>query len=504
MVNSVTTANTPPVKTTKTSIFYINDIHGQTVNMEKLTKASKEFDEFVPSEKIDKLKFSSGDILIGDDKKVNKAANIFLNANDFMATAGGNHEFDTSKKDLVNILKNNNYKILGLNVKIPDDTPENKELNKEITTSYIQEQNGTKYGIVGLFPFDFIHHVTHPEWYKDFKTLSIEETIPLLQEKINEFNEQGVNKVIVLSHAGYNSDVKLANSVEGIDVILGGHSHNLIKDIQEGKNLFYSKKTGEPTIITQAGHDGNHFGVLNLEFNESGVITKAQNNVSETNTFSKFIPLKYVFDKLFGNPGTITHINSVEPQPSNILIAENPNANFIADAIKNELDTDIGIINSANFRGKFEAGDVSLRDISSTSPFKNKMTITEVTEQELVNALKRGAESLTIPNSKPGILQVSGLKYTISKKGEVKNIKFIDKQGKEIPIDVNNPNPFKIYKVAMDSFVTSGGNNYFPNKYDNPEIIKFDFDKDKLTADYLKKLSQPIDIKTDGRIQIVD
>ena len=56
-----------------------------------------------------------------------------------------------------------------------------------------------------------------------------------MQKEIDSLKEKGVNKIIVLSHAGYNADVELAQSVEGIDVIIGGHTHNLIKGIKENK-----------------------------------------------------------------------------------------------------------------------------------------------------------------------------------------------------------------------------------------------------------------------------
>lgn len=501
MVNSVSQTQATP-KITKTSIFYVNDEHSDIPNMEKLKTAADEFDAFIPSERTDKLKFSAGDFGLGSNKKLNKLAVAVQNAMGIMAIAGGNHEFDLLKRDLVDVLNDNNYKILGLNIQIPENTEENKNLHSEVTKSYIQEQNGTKYGVIGLFPFDFLFHVTNSEEYKDFKILSLEQTIPLLQKEIDGLKKQGVNKIILLSHAGYDDDIKLAESVEGIDVILGGHSHNLIEGIEEGKNLFYSKKTGEPTIITQAGKDGDYFGVLNVEFNESGVITKAQNNVSKTEKFPRNSTIRFLTDAILGKPQIVGKINSVETH-EDFLSTENPSADFICDAIRNELNVDVAIMNSGNMRSGFETGNLTDRDIGGLTPFKNKMCIVSLTEQEIINAVKTGAKSLTAFDNKPGLLQVSGLKYTITKSGELKEMRFIDKTGKEISIDINNPNPFKTYRVSADVFVVKGGNDYIPDKWDNAEA-KFDFDKDKLVIDYIKRLDKPIDIKTDGRIQIVE
>ena len=136
---------------------------------------------------------------------------------------------------------------------------------------------------------------------------------------------------------------------------------------------------------------------------------------------------------------------------------------------------------------------------------KNNMVKLKLTEKEVVDAIKNGAKSFTNPGSKPGIVIPSGLKYTVSKKGDLKEMSFIDKTGKEIPIDVNNPDPNKIYTVATDDFFASGGDNLISNKVAENKIDeKFDFDKDKLTCDYVKKLNAPVEIKDDGRIKVVD
>lgn len=509
MVNSISqTPITQPAsltsapKTTKTSIFYVNDLHSNLTNIEKLKNASDDFDAFVPSEKTDKLKFSAGDIGVGRDANFSKVAIAFQNATNIMASAGGNHEFDLNKADLVSILKDAKYKFLGLNVEIPQDSDANKELRKDIIKSYIQEQNGEKYGVIGLMPFDFAFHLSDPEEYKDFDIISLEKTVPLMQKEIDSMKEQGVNKIIVLSHAGYSADVELAKSVEGVDVILGGHTHDLVKGIEEGKNLFYSKKTGEPTIITQAGKNGDYFGVLNLEFNDKGVVTKAQNNVTSSADFSRNLVMKYFTDKILGKPEVVGSVKFA-PKHYHTLITENPSVNFLADAEKSELDVDMVVINAGNIRANIEQGPITNRDLQIITPFDNKVWILKLTEKELVDALKAGAKSMKSVDETPGLLQFSGLKYVISKSGEVKGATFVDREGKESSIDVNNPNPFKTYRVAVDDFIAKGGNGYLEGKHQNIEK-KFDFDKNKLIVDYLKKHPEPVELNLDKRITFVD
>ena len=491
-----------PAKTTKTSIFYINDVHSNLTNIEKLKTASDEFDSFVPSEKTDKLKFAAGDIGAGRDIKLSKVAVVFQNGIGLMASAGGNHEFDLKKDELAEVLRDSKYKTLGLNVGIPLDSESKKELRKEIINSYIQEQNGIQYGVIGLLPFDFLYHLSDAKEYKDFEIPSVENTIPILQKEVDKMKEQGVNKIIVLSHNGYNVDVKFANSVEGIDVIIGGHTHDLIEGVQEGKNLFYSKKTGEPTIITQVGKDGKYFGVLNLEFNDKGIIVKAQNNVSKTKDFARSSVMEYFADTILGKPEIIGKIKSA-PKHDHTLIAENPSINFLLDVERKELGVDISAINAAEIRGSLEKGSLTNRDLQMMSPFNNRLWIINLTEKELVDSLKVSASSFTNEENFPGILQFSGVKYTMSKSGEVKEAFFVDKDGKETPIDINNPNLFKTYRVSTGDFMAQGGCKYFSDKTGMSEKI-LNIDLNKVVVDYLKKYPEPIDIKSDGRIKIVD
>lgn len=486
-----------PSRTVKTSIFYVNDIHGQVAKMERIKTASNAFDSLTPSDTA-KLKLSGGDTLLGEDLNLNKSVVEFLKSIKLDASAVGNHELDISPQDFVNFTKDAQCKLLGLNAKISKENV----LNERIINSYVQERNGEQFGIIGLMPFDLFTRLKYKTRFAGLEIKSPEQTAIELQKEINDLQAKGINKIILLSHAGNEVDKLIAKNITGIDVIIGGHSHELVKDLKQGENLFYTKN-GEPIVITQAGKDGQHFGVLNLEFNEKGIITKAQNNVQETKDFSENKPLKYVFDKIMGKSIKAGNIAHVEDYHENSLITENPHASLMADAMRVGMKTDIALVNSANLRGHFLPGSISDRDISEITPFKNKMTIIELNEKELVEALDFGAKSIISENHKPGVLQVSGLKYTMNKAGNLVEARFIDKNNQEIPIDVKNPNTFKTYSVAIDDYYAKGKDNFtMLNKLSTAKI--FDFDKDKLTFDYIQKSTTPLEIKKDGRITIVE
>lgn len=236
---------------------------------------------------------------------------------------------------------------------------------------------------------------------------------------------------------------------------MAGHSHDLLFDVKEGKNLFYSK-TGEPVVITQGGRDGKNFGILNLEFDKNGIIKKVQNNVGYTKNFKRNIPAKYVFDKIFGARETYGYVKSAPPPLSFDLIEPNPHAYFITDCIRKDLDCDIAILPSSNIRGYFEPGKIDTRILTDILPFQNKLYRISYSEKDIVEGFKQAAKSFTNVANKPGIFYASGLKYTVTNCRQNPFYGIIDKNGKETPIDINNPRTDKYYVTILNDYCAQG------------------------------------------------
>ena len=501
--NSVPMSKSADKKTdnVKASIFYINDLHGQNIRMERMMTAINQFDAFVPSG-TDKMKFASGDIMLGEDDKHVKVASSFLNLGGFLATVMGNHECDMPTDQFVNLINDKKYKFLGLNVNPSKDNP----INKYIEKSYVQEINGNKYGVIGLVPPDLASHVKLQKHLPDLNIdTNFDKSVQDVQKEVDKFKEQGINKIIVLSHSGYRQDVQLAQKVKGIDVILGAHTHNLLDGIEDNKNLFYSPD-GEPVIITQAGRDGKNFGVLNLEFDDKGVIKKAQNNIGKTDDFNRNLVARKQFEQILGTPEVVGNIAYAEKFPKDMYLQENAHCDFIMDAMRSELGTDIALMNAANIRGQFEEGRVDTRDLAVISPFANKVVVTDISEEEMVNSIKRRiSNSVKSSSHRPGIVQVSGLKYSFNNAGKLLSMSFVDKDKKETPIDINNPRKDKMYSLATDDFciMSEDGGLGLPHRLKEAKQV-FNYDKDVVVAQYIKHQTTPIEIKSDNRITIID
>lgn len=499
-------------KLTHTSWLYVNDVHGKMTNMERIYNISQEFDRLPAhyltknffknsTDNVSKFKVSSGDIILGANYTNNKVANQFINWSGFIASALGNHELDvTDPQKMAELLDNANYKMLAINIAVDKNSPVYGKIDK----STIVEKDGIKYGLIGIAPPDMTERVKMNDTLKDFTISTTDETIKLVQDEVKQLEAKGIKHIAVLSHGGTKLDKQLARETEGIDMIFGAHTHDLIQGIEEGKNLFYSKR-GEPVIITQAGKDGENLGILNVDFDQNGVIKKAQNNIIKTREFNRPLFIKDSVEDILGKPEKIGRVAKAVPPPKNRLIENNPHGNLIADAMRNELGTDIGILNAGNIRGSFSQGPIDTRLISDITPFEDKMMILNLSEKQIVDSIKVGLKSLTKSSNKPGILLVSGLKYKANKKGELLELEFIDKNNQSHKIDVNNPSADKKYTVAADDFYATGGDGYLESNK-NPDFVlqKFDLDKNKLACDYIKKLDQPIEITDDHRVQIVD
>ncbi|MGH8772755.1 MAG: thiosulfohydrolase SoxB, partial [Burkholderiales bacterium] len=138
-----------------------------------------------------------------------------------------------------------------------------KEDNSAVFKPYVmKEMNGIQIAIIGqAYPHT---HLAHPRHFtKDF-SFGIEEAA--LQKLVAEVKKQGAQVVVLLSHNGMGIDLKLASRVWGIDVILGGHTHDAIPAPQAVK-----RPDKAYTLVTNAGCCGKFLAVLDLNVKDGWV-----------------------------------------------------------------------------------------------------------------------------------------------------------------------------------------------------------------------------------------
>ncbi len=120
----------------------------------------------------------------------------------------------------------------------------------------LREANGVLVAIIGqAFPYTPIAHPRSfvPDW-----TFGIREEE--LQAVVDEVRNKGARIVVLLSHNGMDVDLKLASRVGGIDIILGGHTHDGVPE-----PIAVANSRGR-TLVTNAGCNGKFLAVVDLEF----------------------------------------------------------------------------------------------------------------------------------------------------------------------------------------------------------------------------------------------
>jgi sulfur-oxidizing protein SoxB len=119
----------------------------------------------------------------------------------------------------------------------------------------LREVNGARIAIIGqAYPYTPIANPRHfvPDW-----TFGIQEE--RLQTLVDAARQQGAAAVILLSHNGMDIDLKLASRVSGIDLILGGHTHDAVPQA-----ITVANRHGH-TQVTNAGANGKFLGVAELD-----------------------------------------------------------------------------------------------------------------------------------------------------------------------------------------------------------------------------------------------
>jgi 5'-nucleotidase / UDP-sugar diphosphatase len=190
----------------------------------------------------------------------------------------GNHEYDYGPDILAQYLLQAGYPeahgqavMLASNMEAPSSHPLAAQgLYKE--TAMFELENGVKVGVFGLIGKDATIVTA------DTGDVEFSDQHETARQMVDKLEQQGADVIVVLSHSGVKEDRELAQEVEGIDIIVGGHCHTaLFEPILEGS-----------TIIVQAGALGMYLGRLELAFNPDSGQLRLRN---EENDHSFLIPI---------------------------------------------------------------------------------------------------------------------------------------------------------------------------------------------------------------------
>ena len=197
----------------------------------------------------------------------------------------------------------------------------------------------------------------------------------LVQQAVDAARAEGADYVILLSHVGETpqsmgfSSYRLVNNTRGIDIVLDGHSHEVIEGAKV-KNL-----DGKEIIVTQTGTQFAHVGKLLItpDGHLSTQLIKRQDipyeNAKVTATVDSIHQkVKAVTSEVVAHSDYRLVVSDENDQW--VVRGEETNAgDLVADAYRYALKADIGFENGGGIRNDIQAGDITYGDIIGMLPY---------------------------------------------------------------------------------------------------------------------------------------
>ena len=423
----------------------------------------------------------------------------FMNGIRFDAMAIGNHEFDDGPEELLNFIDAAEFPIISGNTIAAEGSPVAGKFEPYI----IKEMGGEKVAVVSVLATDT------DETSSPGEQIRFEDEIEYLNKAVSDLQGQGINKIVLLSHVGYERDKQIAAAVDGIDVIVGGHSHTLLSSTDDkaaGPYPTLVKNPGGTDVpIVQAYAYSKYLGDLKIVFDDNGVVTSAEgapqlldSTVVPDAGFAAKVeelgrPLEELKQKVVGSTDDV-----IVGDRNVCRVEECSMGNLVADAqldrVKDQGIT-ISIANSGGLRASIDAGEVAMGEVLTVLPFQNTIATFQLKGSDLRAALENGVGQIEeVAGRFP---QVAGMKYAFDKSRPAGE-RITDVQVKEgdgfVPLD-----PEKTYGVVTNNYVRGGGDGYeiFATYAVNP----YDFgpNLEQAVADYLSA-NNPYKPYTDGRI----
>ncbi|XP_072359333.1 5'-nucleotidase-like isoform X2 [Scyliorhinus torazame] len=203
----------------------------------------------------------------------------FMKKLNYDAMALGNHEFDNGVDGLLGpFLQKVSFPVLSANIKA------DQQLSPQISGYYhpfkILTVNGQKIGVVGYTTKET------PILSSPGPHLIFEDEVEAVQREVDKLTVLGVNKIIALGHAGFETDKEIAKKVRGVDVVVGGHTNTFLYTGKAPSNnipvgpypYMVQSDDGRNVPVVQAYAYGKYLGDLKVTFDVNGIVTKAEGN----------------------------------------------------------------------------------------------------------------------------------------------------------------------------------------------------------------------------------
>jgi 5'-nucleotidase / UDP-sugar diphosphatase len=346
----------------------------------------------------------------------------------------GNHEFDYGLPHLLFLEKMANFPIVNANLYI-------KQYNKRLMQSHlILKKAGFDILFTGIITEKVMDALKQDELISSF--VNLEEASREIEKICNTYKNDDIDLTIILTHIGYESDLELAkliNPEAGVDLIIGGHSHTILKQPGVVNDI----------LIVQAGVGTDQIGRLDIEVdddtnkivNYTWRLIPIDNNLAEPDPkLEKFIKeFQATVDSKYNTIIGKTAVQLTHPTRE----AETSLGNLVADAFAERAECDVALVGSGSIRSKEMGPIITLKDLNSCFPFNDSISKYTIKGQQ-IRTIFSHIMRLENRNGEGECYQVNN---------KVKAV-YDDKQHELVSLKINDTEvtPEKLFTVCMQGY----------------------------------------------------
>jgi 5'-nucleotidase len=474
------------MKPLEVTILHTNDIHGREEALSRLSALARQLRTEAEEQGRKVLFFDGGDAADRRFRTTSATKGVafysIMNAMGYDAQTMGNAiSLPYGPQSMKAVAQRANFPILAANCR-NDGEPLPEGLHEYVKFSLSPQ---VTMGVLGL---------TAP-WgnlYELFD-LRLPDFIQVARRIVEQFKQEGVRPIVVLSHLGLEDDRRLVEAVPGIDIIIGAHTHHLLPEGEEFQGV----------LIVMAGDYARALGRVELSLDpQTGEVLQRSAQAILIPNDQPSDPLIVAAMKAAEQEVTArmeTQIGTLESPLDLDHFGECGIGDLAADALRERMHADAAMVASGQFHAGLPAGSVTYGDLDQACFSSANPTLSVVSGAQILQALERGLdlelaryEHHGFRGTPVGTPQISGMQVIFDPQAAP------EQRVKKVTIGKSPLDPQKNYRLAHTDaelspeagYLTLDENQY--SDYEVPTILP------EVLEEYIRTHS-PVPKPEDGR-----
>ncbi len=451
----------------------------------------------------------------------------FLNLLGVDAMTFGNHEFDRGTSPIPGWIARSRFSWVSTNI----DFSKEPAIASLVRPYVIKTLHGESVALLGVTT------ETTPQSTIGSGDTVFRNAVESVREQVAALSASGINKILLLSHLGYEQDKALAGQVSGVDVIVGGHSHTLLADGHGLSNIGLTPEGPYPTVVKasdgklvlvlQAWKWGLVLGRIEIEFSEDGEVIgyraapvmpvgetfrnqagavdggseaywQIRRKLEETGIVQIVPEDPTVMDALKPYTAKLERFRSEQVAVATRDMPIGPDDGpgpLVADSmLKAVPEAAVAVMNYGGVRKGFSAGPITLADVLEVLPFANPLIRVHLSGAQLKQTLEDALEFIYAKygHDTDAAPYLAGARMIVQPSApygsRIQSLSIRDETGEYRPVQEQ-----AVYPTVVNAFVAGGGDGFeiiAKTPGEDTGIIDSD-----AFLDYLKQLGTiPVDV----------